>query len=414
MNYNDYILFVPGTDKKNNTVVAFSAATVPKGKFSFSNLFSNKSFNTILVNTSNNNWYNGDGNSALTCKQYAKAITDLIEDNNLTGSIIALGGSMGAYGAINIGKLINADTIIAFGLEHKLFMHGSKSEKYYIEKNLKIIPNISKGTEFHGEQYVVTGGRDLIDYYNSMVYCKKQNISLFLLPDKPHSLPPYIFNKISPNRLLHEEKISSSLLCSCLGAEQELPKDIDIVFASKLLDSIQFLKQNNAVFEEKCDILNECYQESYNNILKAHYLKLMAEIEVKKKNFPDALELYYKALNLFPGFKEIYAPLVAIQRRFDLSLSLELSERFIDSHQPELLDPNLQMLYQHGINRYSNKEYSEAIDLLEDFSRSRPFHEHAAFLILQSKNQVQSKMDYMRYYNEYVERFPNSKFNPQD
>lgn len=67
------------------------------------------------------------------------------------------------------------------------------------------------------------------------------------------------------------------------------------------------------------------------------------------------------------------------------------------------------MLYQHGIN-----EYSKAIDLLEDFSRSRPLHEHAAFLILQSKKQVQSKMDYMRTYNEYVKKFPNSKFNPQD
>ena len=110
------------------TVISFSSINTPKGKFKPFKTVADAEVNVIFVNDANNGWYQngiegvGDTarDAALSLVATAKAIGN--------GRVVTFGTSMGAYGAMLYAALGGADGCLAFGVETKLQMRGSRSK----------------------------------------------------------------------------------------------------------------------------------------------------------------------------------------------------------------------------------------------------------------------------------------------
>ncbi|RBW68897.1 tetratricopeptide repeat protein [Bacillus taeanensis] len=136
---SDYIKIV----KKGEhlpTLVAFTNAGVPKGKFKPYKAILNVEANIIFLNDKNYRWYTG-GIDGLTdnCENSAVKIVEMAREIG-NGKVYTFGSSMGAFGATLYAMLGNADGCLAFSLESKLGYEGSRSSRSkYIMENKNII-----------------------------------------------------------------------------------------------------------------------------------------------------------------------------------------------------------------------------------------------------------------------------------
>jgi hypothetical protein len=149
-----------------DVVVVFSAARLRPGSFMLSRVLKSCAYNQIFLNTPTNNWYL-DGVPGLGCSIYelAQSIESMVGklkgDN---GKVVCVGSSMGAYAAVFVGALINADYIFATGGEYRLNLDGGFSKNMLtVEETPVSIDSIVRSSK--GRYFLGYGSESAVDAY---------------------------------------------------------------------------------------------------------------------------------------------------------------------------------------------------------------------------------------------------------
>lgn len=119
-------------EKRNTdwpTLISFSNAGVPKGKFKPFKAFQNVKANIIFLNDKNYRWYL-EGIDGLTddCESSAKKLVEIAKTIG-NGKVYTFGSSMGAFGATLYAMLGEADGCLAVALESRIGYEGSRSSR---------------------------------------------------------------------------------------------------------------------------------------------------------------------------------------------------------------------------------------------------------------------------------------------
>lgn len=131
MNVENYYGITPVTGASDVCIVASAAKTRP-GSFMLGNVLADIPVNRIFVNCPNNQWYldgiPGLGNDLSSSAAALRHIADDLRGEG--GKILVLGSSMGGYGAVAMGALMQADIVFATGVEFILNLAGGLSREF--------------------------------------------------------------------------------------------------------------------------------------------------------------------------------------------------------------------------------------------------------------------------------------------
>ncbi len=144
-------------------IICFSGFNTPKGKFNYIKTFSDNTYHQIYLNTSYDDYYHkGIEGLGDTLEDTIIALTKIID--NLPGKnirVLTFGCSMGGYGALLYGSLLNVHQILALGPSIPEFSESflgkkERSEHVEIYKNLekKIITSKVEKLILHGDSTI--------------------------------------------------------------------------------------------------------------------------------------------------------------------------------------------------------------------------------------------------------------------
>lgn len=187
-----------------DTIVAFSSYKTPKGKFRFIHALENFEGNIIYINSKKgDDWYiNGIEGIANNYVDAAKGLREIIKDTSGEhGKIITTGGSMGGYGAVLYGSLMNADYSFASGVEliMNLFIGLSYVENKIESSTIEKIISRSRCTH-----NICVGAIDPVDMINYSYFKDNKKINWFIFKNKPHNVIEYIHKKYDILNILNE------------------------------------------------------------------------------------------------------------------------------------------------------------------------------------------------------------------
>lgn len=193
--------------ESSDTILVFSAINTPKGKFRFTRALEHFDGNVIYFNSQKgNDWYTeGIDGLGEDYKSTAIEIKKLVKTySGDSGKVITLGGSMGAYGAVLYGSLVDADYSIAVGTE--LITNLFNGRSVHVQKRIatyelnKIIEN-SKCMH-----HMVAGDNDAIDMLSYSYYRNHSSMKWYIFKNKPHTVIQYIHNKYTVLGLINQLK----------------------------------------------------------------------------------------------------------------------------------------------------------------------------------------------------------------
>lgn len=114
----------------SHLVVTFASINFPSGKYSTYSTFDGIKANRLILNDSQSQWYkDGVGGFSANFEQVQQELERLIASTNVTNTTF-YGMSMGAYGAIFFGSLLQVNHIIAINPETRLLELGSRSAEH--------------------------------------------------------------------------------------------------------------------------------------------------------------------------------------------------------------------------------------------------------------------------------------------
>ncbi|QQQ15073.1 hypothetical protein JJL53_08295 [Aeromonas media] len=115
-NIGDYCK-VKIVSNSNLCVICFSGFNTPKGKFNYVRSFSNNEYHQIYLNTTSDDYYHkGIQGLGTNLNETISSLNKILQE--LPGKdiqVVTLGCSMGGYGALLYGTLMNASRILALG-----------------------------------------------------------------------------------------------------------------------------------------------------------------------------------------------------------------------------------------------------------------------------------------------------------
>lgn len=360
-------------------IVAFSAATVPAGKFSFSNVLASSRSNVLYLNCPQNSWYiNKFNKSEDDFEYYRKIIKDVIEKQKITHTTF-FGGSMGAYGALLYGALFDADVIHCFGLEYELFTQHSNSEKYFITKPNIIVPDLSQlliSSKFKNLN-IFFGERCIVDLYQSSLIPVMSRINKYPLKDLTHSIPPSLMEQFDISIALDNKDLQSKVL-KFFRLGDSLHEKKQVIFRV-LYQAYVELKSGHSS-QLTINKLKASIENTDSRSLKflcMAYLGLLLE-EIKPL---EALVLLNNIKSNAPQISEIYPALIRLNRINSIESSLSVSQFAIQFHKPMQLDLQLDILYQHSLNLFRKEKFEELIEPALEFHRYRKNHNHIKYML---------------------------------
>lgn len=368
---NDYFLFQKGSS--NKLIIAFSAATVPKGKFSFNNIFRKSKDHILYLNCPDNSWYLSDINGIKAEVFYTDLIQNIILEENISETIF-FGGSMGAYGAIYYGALLNADKIYAMGVEIELFDEDSNSSKYFKKKVSRTIPDINKvlSESSFKVAYVLYGERCINDLYQSSLIKPDKRITKIPLRELTHSIPPSLQSEFiiidALNNSCFIDLVEKKFKIGDSNIESNL-FHIEILLDLKRQTDKRKIKERTLRLAEIA--LFNTNSKSLKSLLKS-YIIISSTIIECNKTFSKHI-----TLEMTDATPESIPHIIRHISNSDLNNSYELGKEYLHTHKPKLLDPNINLLYELGCISYKVKDYILALSLLEEFCSRRPNHDHA-------------------------------------
>ncbi|MDQ7832611.1 MAG: tetratricopeptide repeat protein [Desulfovibrionaceae bacterium] len=193
MPISDYAHYYKSNIPSKDLLLVFCALNTPEGKFLGSNIFPEDSRNILFLN-SKADWYlNGIPGLGASTQETVAAIRSLIatEIGDL-GTMVTFGGSMGGYGALLYGALLNATYSISFGAETFLSILGGISRPHVNNRkyNLKKIIANSKTQvrAFYGELFIP-------DILCALNISTLPNVKVQTIKNKDHALPAYFHRK---------------------------------------------------------------------------------------------------------------------------------------------------------------------------------------------------------------------------
>lgn len=194
----DYCRVIQKADAKD-VLLCFSAVGVPLGKFNGTRALSSAPFNIIYLNCPKTWYLNGIPGLGETIEETAQRLKEIIHELPLDHSqsrLFSYGGSMGGYGAVMYGCLLNAEKAIATGAEFRLMISGGATIKALRNR---ISPKLIQDTDLAGvvkqaetQLYLYYGENNYSDLICGLEVADSQNVSLTTLRNFNHSLPPYI------------------------------------------------------------------------------------------------------------------------------------------------------------------------------------------------------------------------------
>ncbi|WP_353497666.1 hypothetical protein [Vibrio sp. CB1-14] len=363
----------------NDLIVAFSAATVPKGKFSFSSVLATSRSNVLYLNCPHNSWYiNKLDEDEADFEYYKNIIKNVIEKKNITHTTF-FGGSMGAYGALLYGALFNADVIHCFGLEYELFTPHSNSKKYFITKPDIIVPDLSHflaSSKFKSLN-LFYGERCIVDLYQSSLIPAMDRINKYPLRDLTHSIPPSLIERFDIAEALDNKDLHSKVLNFFhVGDSINEKKHIIYRVVYKAYVELESGYSSQLTINQlKASIANT--DSCSLKFLCMAYLGLLLERTSPLKS----LELLNNVKSNSPHISEIYPSLIRLGRISSIDYSLEISEFALQFHKPMQLDLQIDILYQHSLNLFRKKKFEEVIEPALEFHRYRKNHNHIKYML---------------------------------
>lgn len=188
------------------TIIAFSSIGYPPGKFGGSRALEHADCNVVFVNCPDNQWYIlGIPGLGDTPGSAADALLALLGDHGLsTDQCLTWGSSMGGYGAVLYGALLNVAVVVASGAVLKLFSPGSYSaslpERYPDDLH---VPDIRETVAAAPGRFFLHAGefcyRDLV---SARMVMDLPNVSVTTLADFNHWLATYLNGRYGLPRFL--------------------------------------------------------------------------------------------------------------------------------------------------------------------------------------------------------------------
>ncbi|WP_323913182.1 hypothetical protein [Aeromonas veronii] len=147
----------------NLCVICFSGFNTPKGKFNYIRSFSHNDYHQIYLNTTAEEYYHqgihGLGDGLEETIHHINEILQELPGENI--QVITLGCSMGGYGALLYGTLLNANKVIALGpslpLYSESFLGRSERLKHvdiYLRYERRIIDSEVQKIIVHGDSII--------------------------------------------------------------------------------------------------------------------------------------------------------------------------------------------------------------------------------------------------------------------
>lgn len=176
-------------------VIAFSGANVPLGKFNYTNSFLGAKFNVIYLNDRLDGYYqNGIPGLADDLHATISELRSLISNFSDKPRIFTFGCSMGGYGAILYGTLLEVEAILAFGPTVPIFSSLLRGKSFYAQcarrfenLNSKLKTSITKSHIFFGD-------RSLVDIFSYEYFHRLSNGKVRIYKDMCHALV-YVFSQ---------------------------------------------------------------------------------------------------------------------------------------------------------------------------------------------------------------------------
>lgn len=277
---------------KANTIIAFSALYTPKGKFRFTHALNDFDGNVIYLNSKKgNDWYtNGIEGLGEDYISTAVALKKLIHQySGTTNMILTLGGSMGGYGAVLYGSLIDADYSLATGVELITTLYLGHSIHCNKKINTSDMKNIIANSKCH--HHIIAGSDDPVDMLTYSYYQDNQGISWYIFKDKPHTVIQYIHNKY--NILSSVEQILVEGKPKFHPSDIEIPKyDLSEYIDNYLMSALAQTVIDFKIAPEHNKILIRRLEKKkkYSQLI----INLLANKDLQK--YPMMLFIYFKAL----------------------------------------------------------------------------------------------------------------------
>lgn len=154
--------------------------------------------NRIFVNCPGNQWYlDGVPGLGTNLATSAEALRQIAEDlRGPGGQVLVLGSSMGGYGAVAMGALMQADIVFATGVEFVLNLPGGLSKGFLKGRNADL--GILQAMAESRSRFIMACGEDCFtDLYGLAVADQAGIAGLTSLTfrNRSHSLPPYLQNR---------------------------------------------------------------------------------------------------------------------------------------------------------------------------------------------------------------------------
>ena len=179
----------------------------------------------IFLNCIDNGWYIA-GIPGLGCdvSQVAERLQEVVGDlRGAQGKTIFYGGSMGGYGALLYGSLLNVDYILATGVETILSVPGGHSaaflngksadfDLFSIVKNSQAKTFLYYGEYFPPDLLSALHIRPALENHGSVIVVKNKGHSLPPLLDKLYGLPKIFENILSSGDTQINDVVSSPIL----------------------------------------------------------------------------------------------------------------------------------------------------------------------------------------------------------
>lgn len=197
MSSEDYYRIAPVLGAADVCIVASAANTSP-GSFMLRRVLEKAPVNQIFVNCPGNQWYlDGIPGLGTNLQSSAEALRQIAEDlRGAGGKVMVLGSSMGGYGAVAMGAIMQADIVFATGVEFVLNLPGGLSARFLKGRtaDLDILSAMAEARS----RFIVACGEDCFtDLYGLTIADRAGGAGLTSLTfrNRSHSLPPYLQNR---------------------------------------------------------------------------------------------------------------------------------------------------------------------------------------------------------------------------
>ena len=287
----------------NVILLVFSAIGIPKGTFSMSRVFKNYEANIIYLNCPNNTWYldgvEGLGSSLESTICSLKTIIGSINPQK-DRLLVTTGSSMGGYGAILYGCLLEASLAVGAGVEAELLIKGgataNKLKGKFDDDSIRL---------FNDNFYQLLGNSatQCFVYYGDNSYhdilCGTKinhfsNVKVVSLKNLKHPVSIYINDEYGWTNFIDCHIVNS---CEFSFQNDERSNLVEYPEVVEILYKLKHLNLNELEIEKTINILNS-YLEKTDNYLSSHIYNSLSLLYLKLKQSDCAYELQKKAISL--------------------------------------------------------------------------------------------------------------------